>query len=151
MQDISGFGLLISVVASNTYPAGIILTEFADDADPFDIPAIQIADKAMGLNGDLIVWAKANPIDIPISVIPNGPEDTDLNILLQANRVGRGKISASDIITLTGIYPDGSTITLLNGRLTNGMVGSAVASSGRLKSKTYTFTFENNLNTYSLF
>lgn len=142
MQDVSGFGLRIRLTASVTFPAGITLTQFADDADPFDIPSVQVADKAMGLNGDLITWSKANPITPTINVIPNTDDDRNLAILLEANRVARGKLSARDVITLTGVYPDGRTITLSNGKITDGAPGLSIASSNRMKSKAYAFAFE---------
>src|ERR1700692_516825 len=104
MENISGFGLIVSVLASNTFPVGLLLTEFADDSDPFDFPSLQIADKAMGLNGDLIQWAKANPIIVTLNVIPGSYADINLATLLEANRVGRGKTGARDIITLIGTY-----------------------------------------------
>lgn len=145
MNDISGFGLKVQMIASVTYPIGIVVTEFADDTDPFDLPSLQIADTAMGLNGDLISWSKANPIKVTLSVIANSISDDLLAILLEANRVGRGKTGARDIITMTGIYPSGSFITLSNGIITNGMPGNGVASAGRLKTKTYEFAFENKI------
>lgn len=145
MNNISGFGLSINLVATITFPLGFIITEFADDADPFDLPALQIADSAMGLNGDLIQWAKANPIKATISVIPGSDSDINLALLMEANRVGRGKIGARDIITLAAIYPDGEFITLTNGVITDGLPASSVASAGRLKSKTYNFSFENKV------
>ena len=145
MENISGFGSSASIIASKTFPIGLYLTEFADDSDPFDMPNLQIADKAMGINGDLITWSKANPININLSVIPYSFSDINLAILLEANRVGRGKIGARDIITLTFYYPDGNFIILSNGAITDGPPSSSVASSGRIKSKTYSFTFENRI------
>lgn len=142
MENISGFGITINVLASQTFPVGLVINQFADDADPFDIPQLQIADSAMGLNGDLIGWSKANPIKISLSVIPGSFSDINLAILLEANRVGRGKIGARDIITMTGIYPNNTPIILTNGIITDGPPGSAVSSAGRLKSKTYNFSFE---------
>ena len=143
MEFISGNGLIVTLTASNTYPVGIVISAFADDADPFDIPALQIADSAMGLNGDLIGWTKPNPIKMTLAVIPTSAEDIALGILLQANRAGRGKLSAQDVITLTGVYPNGQIIQLTEGLITDGMPGNSVASSSRLKSKTYNFSFEN--------
>lgn len=143
MQNISGYGFRVNIIASNTFPVGVVVSSFADDADPFDIPSIQIADKAMGINGDLIIWSKANPIIITLNMIPQSNDDLLLATLLEANRVGRGKTGARDIITMTGIYPNGTPIILSNGAITDGLPGSAVASSGRLKSKIYTFAFEN--------
>jgi hypothetical protein len=143
MENISGFGLIVSVLASNTFPVGLLLTEFADDSDPFDFPSLQIADKAMGLNGDLIQWAKANPIIVTLNVIPGSYADINLATLLEANRVGRGKTGARDIITLIGTYPSLNVVTLNNGVITDGIPASSVSSAGRLKSKSYSFAFEN--------
>lgn len=143
--DNSGFGLIITLIASNTFPFGSIITQYSDDVDPFDIPSLQIADKAMGLNGDLITWSKANPIIVSLSVIAGTLSDAQLAILLEANRVGAGKNGANDVITLTGLYPSGNIIQFTKGIITDGMPGSAIASSGRLKTKTYSFAFENKI------
>ena len=143
-QIISGIGLKIQVVASTTFPGGgFILSEFADDADPFDLPSMDVGDTAMTLNGTLAVWSKANPISVAISLLPNTPEDINMQVLFEANRAGKGKIVANDIITMTGIYNDGSTVTLTGGWLVNGMPSNSVSTEQRLKSKTYTFSFEN--------
>lgn len=142
MQDISAFGIRVRLVASNTFPAGVTITQFADDADSLDTPSQQIADKAMGVNGDLVVWSRANPINTTINVIPNSEDDRNLQVLLEANRVGRGKRGARDVITLTAVYPDGRTATWSNGAITDGPVSNSIASSGRMKSKTYMFSFE---------
>lgn len=147
MQDISGFGIRANLIASNTYPFGINLTQFSDDSDAVDLPSIQIADSAMGLNGDLVTWSKANPIPVTLNIIPGTEDDIFLGVLLEANRVGRGKIGARDVITLTLIYPDFRFITLTKGVITNGMPGNAVASSGRYKTKPYVFSFENKTGT----
>ncbi len=145
MQNISGFGLIVNVLASHTFPVGFIVTEFADDSDPLDIPSIQIADSAMGLNGDLIAWSKANPIPVTLAVIPNSLSDINLSILLEANRVGRGKIGARDIITMNLVYPAGNFVNLNNGIITDGFSVNSVASAGRIKSKTYSFKFEGRV------
>lgn len=145
-HDISGFGMRVNVVADKTFPSGFMVTQFADDADPFDIPAVQIADKAMGLNGDLIVWSKAAPIDITINVIPDSEDDVNLQALTEANRVSKGKNSARDSITLVRTDAGGKALTLTNGRLTNAPVGHSVASAGRKKTNAYTFTFESKSN-----
>lgn len=145
MENISGFQFRINLIASNTYPVGIVLTQFADDADPFDVPSIQIADTGMGLNGDMVTWSKANPIKVTVSVIPDCLDDIALGILFEANRVGRGKTGARDVITMVGIYPDGNFISLSNGIITDGMPASGIASAGRMKSKVYNFAFESKV------
>jgi len=148
MQNISGFGLLATLIASKTYPIALPLTQFADDSDPVDFPAIEIADTAMGLNGDLLAWSKAVTIKVTLNIIPSSIDDVALGILLEANRVGKGKQSAGDIITLSIINPQSlSVIQLTNGVITSGMPGNSVASAGRLKTKPYIFAFENKTGT----
>jgi len=145
MNDISGNGLRINLIASVTFPIGINLTQFSDDSDPLDIPSLQIADSAMGLNGDLIFWSKANPIKPSLSVIAESDDDIVLSILMEANRVGRGKSGAKDILTMTALYPTGRFITFINGVITDGNPANAVASAGRIKTKLYSFAFENKI------
>lgn len=141
--DISGFGLRVQMSASITYPEGVTLSQFADDADPFDTPSIQLADKAMGLNGDLVIFAKAAPILVTLNLIASSEDAINLDALAEANRVGKGKTRAGDVITMTAVYPDGRTLTLNGGAITDAMPGDSVASAGRLKSKAYIFAFEN--------
>jgi hypothetical protein len=141
--DASGFGLKARIVASETFPAGFDVTQFADDTDPFDIPTMQIRDKGMGLNGDLVVWSKASPSVASLSLVPGSDDDVNMAVLFEANRVGRGKVGARDIITLTVFYPNGDSWTGTEGVITDGMPGRGVASAGRLKTNTYQFAFEN--------
>lgn len=142
MENIGSFGAKVVLRASQTFPAGIVLTQFADDTDPFDTPSVQIADKAMGSNGDLIIWSKANPLLVSLAMVPNGDDDDNLRILLNANRVGKGKRSANDEVTITVAYPDGSIDVYSKGAITDGPVGRGVASAGRLKTSTFQFAFE---------
>lgn len=146
-QDISGFGIQATIIAIPTFPTGITVTEFADDADPFDLPEIQIADTAMTLNGDLINWSTAVPINLTLNVIPGSDDDLNLAALFENNRVGLGKFSTRDLITCVGTYPgvEGRSVTLINGRIITGIPANSVASSGRFKSKSYGFQFENKV------
>lgn len=144
MQDITGFGSAISLIASNTYPAGIAISQLADDADPADMASVKIADTAMGVNGDLLRWSRAVPNPVVLNVVPGGTDDVNLAILANANRASQGKQSANDVITLTIVYPDGSTITFNNGTITDAMFGKSIASAGRVKTRPYTFSFESS-------
>lgn len=143
MNDISAFGLRVQLNASQTFPSGISISQFADDADPFDTPSMQIRDKAMGVNGDLITWSKANPITATLNVVANSDDDKNLGVLFEANRVGKGKQGARDTIGITVIYPDGRTVSFTQGTITDGMPANSAASAGRLKTKAYAFAFEN--------
>lgn len=142
-NDVSGFGARVTIIGSATFPSGFTVSQFADDADPFDIPSVQIKDKAMGVNGDLVTWSKANPCSLTLNVIPNSDDDKNLAALFDANRVGKGKQSAGDVITINVVYPDGKTKSFTQGTPTDYMPGTGLASSGRLKSKPYAFAFEN--------
>lgn len=142
-QNISGFGIVVNIKASNTFPVGFDLTQFADDADPFDTPSQQVADVAMGLNGHMVTWSVANPLQLTVNIIPNGTDDTNMGILLEANRVALGKRSARDEITLTATYPDGKIVTWQGGAITDGIPANSIASSGRMKTKPYILKFEN--------
>jgi len=141
--DASGFGTTINIQASQTFPAGIEITRFADDADPIDMPQLQINDKAMGVNGDLVKWSKANPIPLTIAVLPNNEDDDNLQVLAMSNRAVRGRRPVRDIITATITYPDGSVVRLLRGIITDAPIGKSVASAGRIKTNSYVFAFED--------
>jgi len=145
VQDVSGFGTTVQIVASNTFPVGFPVTQFADDSDPVDFASIQIADTAMGLNGDLVTWARAASLPVVLNVIPGGEDDLNLQILADANRVAQGKNSANDSITLTIVYPDGSIATFTGGKIVSGTFGKPISSAGRLKTRSYAFSFETKV------
>lgn len=145
-QDISGFGVRITVIGSVTFPNGFTLSSFSDDADPFDSPALTIAEHAMGLNGDLISWSNANPLPASLNIIPNSDDDLNLTTLCEANRVGLGKQTAQDTITLIAVYPDGSSARYTEGKCTSFIPANSIASAGRLKTKPFILTFENVTN-----
>ena len=143
MQDVSAIGFALILRASETFPNGFTISEVADDADPFDIPAVEIASTAMNVNGDLVTWSSPTPMTPTINVIPASESDKNLSILWDANRAARGKRHARDVITLVASYPDGSTKTFSEGKMTSGMPGGSVASGGRIKSNAYVFAFQD--------
>lgn len=143
MTDISGFGLRVVIKASKTYPQGVEITQFADDADGLDIPSVQIGDKAMTMNGQLLTWSKANAIVATLNVVPTSTDDNALADLVEANRPVRGRTPARDEITMTVHYPNGDLRTLTAGAVTDAMIGQSPSSAGRMKSKSYVFAFEN--------
>ncbi len=142
-MDISGLGVRVTVRASRTFPVGFTISEFADDADSIDVAALTIAETAMGLNGDLLTWSNANPVPLTLNVIPNSDADRNLTIIGNANRPGRGRNSANDVITVSVVFPDGRTNLFRTGVMINYMPVNSIASAGRLKSKPYNFMFEN--------
>ncbi|PNL50237.1 hypothetical protein CEP63_013930 [Proteus mirabilis] len=143
MNDISATGLSLIIQASNTFPAGIPITTFSDEGDPLDLPAVDITATAVDINGNLVSWSAPTPQTVIINVLAGSEEDENLAILLDANTARRGRRHASDIITLVASYGDGSITTARNGRITNGSRGNSISNNARLKSKQYTFIFQD--------
>ena len=143
--NVSGFSTVVTLIASVTFPVGITITQLADDADPLDFSAVRIADTGMGVNGDLLAWSRAASLPMMLNVIPGSEDDVNLQILADANRVGQGKASADDIIQATIVYPDGSTVTMNGGKMTDAQFGKGISSAGRLKTKAYAFAFESKV------
>lgn len=143
MYNVSGFGFALRVVATNTFPNGFNVNEFADDGDPLDSPDFEAADTAMGTNGDMIVWSRPQGIEVVFSLIPGSPGDTNCDALLTANRVGKNKTSARDQISIVLTYPDTTIATLSEGVITSGSIVKQVTSAGRIKTRQYKFKFGN--------
>jgi hypothetical protein len=143
MQNISGFGLSVTIYASTTFPTGVTITEFADDADPLDTPELDLADTAMGSNGDMVTWSRPQGIEVTLNVIATSEDDTNLAQIFEANRIGKNKKSAQDQITLAASYPQGGQANASPGVMVTGTALPAVQSSGRYKSRSYRFKFEN--------
>lgn len=142
MFNISGFGLTVSIIASNTFPVGVLLTNFSDDQDAITFTDMEIAQAEVGLNGDLITWTKGASVKMALSVIPDSPSDLQLATLLAANRVSRNKISARDTMQMAVIQGNNNTGAFVNGVIVSGPPFNGVQSSSRMKTKTYNFVFE---------
>ena len=142
--NISLFGLSLRIVADRTFPQGFTVTEFADDVDPFESPALALAEYGMGINADLVTWQKANVMEVTLGIIPNSSADRNLTILMEANRPAKNKGAGTlDNVTFTASYPDGRIVTLSEGFIVEGMPILAGQTSGRMKSRTFKFVFEN--------
>jgi hypothetical protein len=143
MINSSGFGVKVILIATGTFPVGFVITQFADNADSIAVENVDIADGTVGMNGDFIRWQAGKPILIDINVIPGGTDDRNLQILAEANRATLGKVPINDVITLTKVLPDGTGLMAVKGVLVNAPIGTSIEGSGRLKTKTYKFKFEN--------
>lgn len=141
MADISHFGTVVTISASNTFPAPIPLTAFPRDTDPFDIPELEIAKAELGTNGNMVTWSTPNPVEITLNIIPNTPDHISLGVIFEQNRLQKGKKSAYDKITLVRVMPDGSTLTLSDGKMTSGAPAASLTSDGKIKTPSYKFIF----------
>lgn len=146
MQNVSANGLIITLNAFPSFPV-LVLSQWADDSDPLDIPELEINGSAMGINGDLVTWSTPKPIEVKLSVIAGSSDDKNLTILFNLNRAARKKPSTNDTILMTVLYPDTIKPTqLIGGRCKAYIPSTGAASSGRKKSKTYSFIFESVLS-----
>lgn len=142
-ENITAFGGTITLAASTTFPAGIVLSQWADDADPLDVGELEIAQTAYGVNGHMVSWARAAGIPVSVALVPNGNDDRNMALLTEANRVSYGKRSADDVLTLTVAYPDGRKKIFTEGKLVAGAVALGISTAGRLKTRTYRMMFQS--------
>ena len=129
-----------------TFPNGITLSSWPADTDPLDSPALQIAQWQMGPNGDMILYKNPAPIEISWNTVAGSEEDKALEILFDANRVAKNKISYNDVITLVIQYPDGKSIVLTNGFLVRGTPVIGITGDGKLKHRQWTCVFESKVS-----
>jgi hypothetical protein len=149
MINISGFGLTVNVVASVTFPNGVSITAFADDADPLETGAVDLGDTGMGLNGDLGVWSRPQVYDLELNVFATTQDDKNLAAIFDANRIGKGKTSARDVINVVINYPNGEKVALNNGIMVTGTAFPPVSNQGRFKTRTYRFRFQDIAQAYT--
>lgn len=146
--NIGSFGLQLRLVANLIFPAGININTFTGDTDSLDVKELTVAQTEMGLNGDLLYWQNANPIEVAISVVPGSVDDTNLGLILEWDRVSKAKQAAGltpkkNRCTLVVSYPDGSTDTYTGGIIVSGSYANSASSSGRIKTKVYNFVFQD--------
>lgn len=146
MVDVSASGTKINIISIPTFPQGFDVTELADDSDPLSFNEVTIAKYGMGVNGDLVTWSTAAPLEVTLNVIANSESDVNLGIILDVNRVAKNKLQIQDVITMNASYPDGSHKVLTKGKLMSGTVANSVSSDGKLKTKQYKFVFENKVS-----
>jgi len=143
MPDVTGFGTIVTLVASTTFPVGFPVMSFADDADPIDAPTIQIGEGVMGVNGDLITWKKANSIPVIINLIPNTLDQEAMNLLFLANRASQGKKYVNDDITMVVTFPNFKIATFSKGKTIEFKPPGSISSAGRVPTFMYKFTFKD--------
>lgn len=143
MVDGTSTGTRALLTASNTFPSGILLSQFADGGDSLNFPEMEIAGSVVGPNGDLMTWDKAAAINVQVNLMPNSENDIDVGLLFEANRTGKGKLSSRDVLSLVIMYPDGSTKTLFNGKMLKGQPANTSQAAGRFADKKYSFVFES--------
>lgn len=140
--NIGGVGLKITVFASITFPQGVTLTEFSTEADPLEMPTdVEISNSQMGLNGDKAVWQVVPKMSVGINLIPGTEGDKNMQILANANRKEKNKVSVLDNITYIISYPDGKIRTCTDGNITIGKIADGVGTDSKYAPGHYVVDF----------
>lgn len=138
--------------------SAVTITEFASNEDPIQVTDLEVAAADMNLNGHLVTWCKANPVQVSFSLIPFSTPQRNLAVFLCAMAIGgkggtaNGSATAPkakiDSMTITIPNDGGQTggamsFTFKNGRLLQGPPAVGSNAEGRANSCTYTFIFES--------
>lgn len=143
-EKASAFGTIVTLFASQSFPnAGINLSSFADDTDPFDVQPLTVAQVAKNVNGTMVYWANAEPINQSINLIAGADDDVSMQFLLAANTPVYGKQLANDIIRIVVLWPNGETRTYNDGVIISGSAGYSISSGQRIKTNSYALAFSS--------
>jgi len=143
MYNVSAAGLSVRVTGFKVIP-NFNLTAFADDADPFSIDQVQIADHANNINGAMVVWSKQTNKIVNINLIPESEDDINMTTAAMANLTQGGNFKQLDQIQMIATYPDGARVIAKGGVIIAADLGKSTGQE-RKKSKQYTFAFETIL------
>lgn len=141
MQDLSGFGLGITILALQSFPMGYSLSQFADDINPLEIEEIEPVGFDMLYDGSLFAFDKAAPVKLTIGLIAGTADDINCKVLLQARKASSGIVPLPDITSAVITYGNGGRLLLSNGTILKGPLGDTIEASGRTKGNQYTFVF----------
>ncbi len=141
MQNISGFGTSITLLAVQTFPLGFTLESFSDDTDPLTAKAVEPSGYELLYDGSLFPFTKASAIELSISVLADSEDDINLKILLQTRSIRSNLLPIEDFISLIISYPNNNRILLSNGTILNGQLVDSISNVGKKRSNTFNFVF----------
>lgn len=142
MQNISGFGTSLTIIATQSFPFGFGVTKFADDVAPITHKEVEPTAYQELIDGSLFFFTQAAPVEVAISVIPGSEDDINLKILLQAQKGGIQLLPVPDVTSMVLSYPKGK-VMLTNGSIIRGPLMDSIGDTSRKNSNTYTFVFGN--------
>lgn len=134
------------ISATNTFPLGFEVSDFADDVDPCELPEVPLGVGVKDLNGRVFFQNVAPIIPIYVNVIAYSPSDKRLQTLYNSNLSASNKVSNSDIITLMLKYNGQMDSLYGNGKMIIGSPDVPIQARGRYRSRRYGFIFGSKLN-----
>lgn len=141
MENISGFGTGIMILALKSFPFGFSLSKFADDVDPIAAKDISPFAYELLYDGSIVTYSQTSPVEVDISVIPNSEDDINLKILLNNKPGALSILPFEDFTSMVVTYPDGGRVILSNGSILSGPPLDSISTEGRRKGNTYRFVF----------
>jgi hypothetical protein len=136
--NISGKGLKVKLFASVSFPLGIDVEVFADDANAIETSNFTTKQAGMTTNGTILIWENMQPINCVINVAASGSSYKSLSTLFELNRAEEGKLSANDSISIIATLPDGEEHSFMNGSTGE---GSGITIGADTKKQTRAFNF----------
>ncbi len=141
MQNVSGFGTQVTVVATQSFPVGFTVAKFADDKDPLKVEEIEPTGVELLIDGSLFTFDKGAIIKVAVSVIAGSDDDINLKILLQARKSSPSIIPLPDVTSMVITYGNGGNVAFSSGSIISGPLADSINQSGRMNGNTYTFAF----------
>ena len=121
VQNVSAFATSVLVASSASFPFGFVVKEFTDDSNPIEVGPNVTQSYKMLLDGTLKAYKTAKPIDVALTVIPGGNDDTNLGIILSATKIYKKIIPRlAETVIMTVTYSNGGTVIFNNGALLSG-------------------------------
>lgn len=139
--NVSGFGSQINIVSTITFPYGFNIDQFPDDSDPIQVNDLTVKKFEMLLDGTILSYSVANPVELSISVVAGSTDDINLGVILSAARIQGQILSIPDMIIMVITYPDGAITTLSHGTILSGPPVRGISANGKIKTNTYKFAF----------
>ncbi len=136
-----GFAGAVAIITADVTFGGtpFAITYFPDDTDPFALDDIEIADMAMGANGNTVSWAKAAVQPFSLAVIAGSEDYINLKALLDANTVTENQTPNNDSITISRVMPNGTKMEISGAVITGGSSAMSFTSDGRVKTPVFMF------------
>ena len=142
-QDVSANGVKLMLFASVSYPTGVEIATFNPGEDPINFDDLKIAETDMGVNGNLIVYRTPYAYNMVFNITPMTEVDQIMENIANADRIAAGKVSAKNILTLVVIYPQGRTLTYVDGAMTDCPGGFSSSGNGRINGRRYAMSFRD--------
>jgi hypothetical protein len=142
-QEVSANGVKLMLFASISYPMGVEIASFNPGDDPISFDDLTVAETEMGVNGNMIVYRTPYSYNLTFNITPMTDQDAIMENIANADRIAFGKSSAKNVLTLVVIYPQGRTLTFIDGALTSIPGGFSAGGNGRIGGRQYSMSFRN--------